>query len=147
MRKQMNIMMYEYFYKSGAMMLWNAMMLLMTSFEIEAHRRIFLDATHLLRPSTARTVPIQKYHAGAQIKKMPWCKESRCVMHGQDSSCSITVSNDFATKKNYHLALFTLKGVSPPTRAMPLASSATRVLFDGDRFMSSRRRRKAPGSM
>ena len=99
MRKQMNIMMYEYFYKSGAMMLWNAMMLLMTSFEIEAHRRIFLDATHLLRPSTARTVPIQKYHAGAQIKKMPWCKESRCVMHRQDSSCSITVSNDFATQK------------------------------------------------
>jgi len=46
------------------MLQWNAMILLMTSFEREAHRRIFQDATHFLRPSTARTVPIQKYHAG-----------------------------------------------------------------------------------
>ena len=44
---------YEHFYRSGAMMLWNAMMLLMTSFEREAHRRIFQDATHFLRSSTA----------------------------------------------------------------------------------------------
>ena len=29
-----------------------------------------------------------------------------------DSSCSISVSNDFATQKKYHLALFTFKGVS-----------------------------------
>ena len=59
---------YEHFYKSVAMMLWNAMMPLMTSFEIEAHGRIFQDATHFLRPSTALTVPItlrrvEKWHS------------------------------------------------------------------------------------
>ena len=71
---------YEHFYKSGAMMLWNAMMLLMTSFEIEAHRRIFQDATHLLRPPQHGQF-LSRSTTLVEIKKMPWCKESGAAMN------------------------------------------------------------------
>ena len=62
-----------------------------------------------------------------------------------DSSCSITVSNDFATKQNYHLALFTFKGVSSTkltaclffeeiicTAAMPARSAMTAFTCSSD---------------
>ena len=45
---------YAYFYKSGAMLQWNAMMLSMTSFERKSHRPIFEDATHCSVTSVAR---------------------------------------------------------------------------------------------
>ena len=87
------------------------MMLFMTLFEREAHRRIFQDATHLLRPSTARTVPIQKYHAGwneknAVVQRIT-LRDARTVPVASPSAMILQLK-----KENYHLALFTFKGVS-----------------------------------
>jgi hypothetical protein len=106
------------------MLQWNAMILLMTSFEREAHRRIFQDATHFLRPSTARTVPIQKYHAGwneknAVVQRIT-LRDARTVPVASPSAMILQLK-----KENYHLALFTFKGLWQVWFG--------RVLFDGDR--------------
>ena len=77
---------------------------------------LILQVRHeqFLRPSTARTVPITLRRSRSatlvEIKKNQ-CAKNHAAWY-TDSSCSISVSNDFATQKKYHLALFTFKGVS-----------------------------------
>jgi len=89
----------------------NAIMLFITFFEREVYRRIFQDAAHLLRPSTARTVPTKKYNAGwneknAVVQRIT-LRNVRTVPVASPSAMILQLK-----KENYHLALFTVKGVS-----------------------------------